>query len=185
MSQQIRSTDETEIGGETRRDFLLYTTVAMAAAGSAAAVWPLISNMNPAKDTLAESTIEVDIAPIEVGQRLTVKWRGQPVFIVHRTEKEIAMALADDDNPNLIDPARDADRLQRKAWLIVIGVCTHLGCIPKGQKMADPRGKYGGWYCPCHGSIYDTAGRVRKGPAPKNLYLPDHRYLTDTLVRIG
>lgn len=170
---------------ETRRDFLLFATGAMKATGTALAVWPFIENMEPAQDTLAASTAEVDLEPIAVGQRITVKWRGQPVFIAHRSHKEIAEAVADDHNPNLVDPATDAQRVQRKPWLIVIGVCTHLGCIPKGQRPTDPRGKWHGWYCPCHGSQYDTAGRIRAGPAPKNLYLPPLHFLTGTHVKLG
>jgi ubiquinol-cytochrome c reductase iron-sulfur subunit len=171
--------------GETRRDFLYIVTGTMGAVGVAAAIWPLLDSMNPAADAIAASSIEVDIAPIALGQRVTVKWRGKPVFIVHRSADDIARAKADDNNPDLIDPATDSERVQRAEWLIVIGICTHLGCIPLGQKPEQPRGNWGGWFCACHGSIYDMAGRVRKGPAPLNLYLPDYRFLTDERVRIG
>lgn len=170
---------------ETRRDFLYVTAGAMAAVGTAAALWPLVDSMNPSADVFALSSIEVDLAPIEPGQRITVKWRGRPVFIDHRTTAEIAAAEADDNDPRLIDPATDASRVQRKEWLIVIGVCTHLGCIPLGQKPADPHGRFGGWFCPCHGSVYDTSGRVRRGPAPRNLDLPSYEFLEDLRVRIG
>ena len=170
--------------GASRRDFLFIATGAFAAVGGALAVWPFIDSMNPAADTLALSSVEVDIAPIAVGQRVTVKWRGKPIFIDHRTAKEIAEAravkLAD-----LRDPALDKDRVKKQEWLIVIGICTHLGCIPKGQKPGAPRGAYGGWYCACHGSQYDTAGRIRKGPAPENLWLPEYKFVNDHTVKIG
>jgi ubiquinol-cytochrome c reductase iron-sulfur subunit len=169
---------------ETRRDFLLYATVAFGAAGTAAVVWPLISQMNPAADTLAVSTIEVDIGPIEVGQSVTVVWRGKPIFIRRRTGEEIA-AAKNVKLDVLPDPETDAQRVVKAEWLIVIGICTHLGCIPKGQRTGEERGDYGGWFCPCHGSHYDTAGRIRKGPAPKNLYLPEYKFVSDKLLRIG
>ena len=170
--------------GEGRRDFLYLTTGALAAVGAAAAVWPLIDSMNPSADVRAFATTEIDIAPIELGQRVTVIWRGGPVFIVHRTPEEVAQAKSD-DAADLIDPQPDSARVQRDEWLIVVGVCTHLGCIPLGQKSIDPRGGYGGWFCPCHGSLYDISGRVRRGPAPKNLPVPPYTFVTDTLVRIG
>ena len=169
----------------SRRDFLYLTAGAMAAVGTAAVVWPLIDSMNPAADTLAVSTIEVDFGPIELGQRITAVWQGKPIFIVRRTPEQIAQAQADDDNPDLIDPATDASRIKRAEWLVVIGICTHLGCIPKGQKAGDPVGPWGGWFCVCHGSIYDMAGRVRRGPAPKNLYLPPYDFLKNGVLRIG
>lgn len=170
---------------EKRRDFLYVATGAVGAVGAAIAVWPLIDSMNPAADVLALASIEVDLATIEIGQRVTVKWRGRPVFICHRTAAEITAAEADDGDPRLIDPATDASRVRRKEWLIVIGICTHLGCVPLGQRPTDPRGKWGGWFCPCHGSMYDTAGRVRRGPAPRNLDLPPYGFLEDMRVRIG
>lgn len=170
---------------QTRRDFLYVAAGAMGAVGTAAALWPLIDSMNPSADVLALSSTEVDLAPIELGQRITVKWRGQPVFIVHRTEQSIARGRADDHNPELIDPATDAQRVERPEWLIVVGVCTHLGCIPLGQRPGDPHGQYDGWFCPCHGSVYDLSGRVRRGPAPKNLGIPPYRFVENGKVRIG
>lgn len=170
--------------GKTRRDFLYLTAGAAGALGTAIGLWPLIDSMNPSAEVLALASIEVDLAPIEPGQRITVKWHGRPVFISHRTPAEIAAAESDDE-AQLIDPAPDAARVQRKEWLIVIGICTHLGCVPLGQKPAQPHGKYGGWFCPCHGSAYDTAGRVRRGPAPRNLDLPPYDFLEDLSVRIG
>lgn len=170
--------------GETRRDFLLIATSAVGAVGTALAVWPLIDQMNPAADVLALSSTEVDISPIEVGQSITVVWRGKPVFIRRRTAKEISRAKADDAS-DLPDPQPDTERVQKPEWLIVVGVCTHLGCIPLGQKPTEPRGDYGGWFCPCHGSHYDTSGRIRKGPAPKNLAVPQYAFLTDTNIKVG
>lgn len=168
----------------TRRDFLIVATGAFAAAGTAFALWPFIDSMNPAADQTAMSSIEVDIASIEVGQRVTVSWRSKPVFIVRRTPAEIAAAEAD-DRADLIDPQPDRERVQQPEWLIVIGICTHLGCVPLGQRPADPVGNWGGWFCACHGSQYDTAGRVRRGPAPRNLDLPPYAFTADTVVRIG
>lgn len=170
--------------GETRRDFLLYATGAFGAVGTAAAVWPLISQMNPAADTLAVSTTEVNIEPIEVGQSITVVWRGKPVFIRRRTKAEIA-AAGKVDLADLRDPQADDKRTTKPEWLIVIGICTHLGCIPKGQRSGESRGEYGGWFCPCHGSHYDTSGRIRKGPAPRNLPIPEYKFVSDKLLRIG
>lgn len=170
---------------ETRRDFLYLATGAVATVGAAAAIWPLIDSMNPSAEVLALATVEVDLSPIPPGQRITVIWRSQPVFIVHRTAEQIARARKDDANPNLIDPQPDAARVQNPEWLIVTGICTHLGCIPLGQKETDPRGPWGGWFCPCHGSIYDVAGRVRRGPAPENLWLLPYKFVDDGIVRLG
>ena len=170
--------------GETRRDFLYLATGAFATVGGAVAVWPLIHQMNPAKDTLALATTEVDLEPVQPGQSITVVWRGKPVFIRRRTAAEIEEAqkvsLAD-----LPDPEADDKRVQKPEWLIIVGVCTHLGCIPKGQAATDVKGEYGGWFCPCHGSHYDTSGRIRKGPAPTNLPVPEYQFLSDNVVRIG
>lgn len=165
--------------GQTRRDFLVLTAGAGAAIGAAALAWPLIDSLNPAADTLAMASTEVDLTPIEPGQIVTVVWRGKPVFIRHRTEQEIAEAeaVAMDD---LRDPEPDAERVQRKEWLVVVGICTHLGCVPLGNQ-----GDFDGWFCPCHGSHYDTSGRIRKGPAPTNLVVPEYVFLDDNTIRIG
>jgi ubiquinol-cytochrome c reductase iron-sulfur subunit len=163
----------------TRRDFLYIATGAVAAVGVAAVVWPLINQMSPDASTLAMASTEVDIASIPVGQIVTVKWRGKPVFVRHRTAKEIEEAV---NTPlsDLRDPQTDADRVKKAPWLIVVGVCTHLGCVPLGHQ-----GKYDGWFCPCHGSVYDTSGRIRQGPAPLNLEVPEYSFLSDAKVRIG
>ena len=179
--------------GGTRRDFLYLMSASAAAFGTAAAVWPFISSMNPSGDVLALSSIEVDISGVQLGQAITVKWRGKPVFVRHRTPEEIAAAKkadpeVDPANPKTIlanpaglrDPQTDASRVQKPEWLILVGVCTHLGCIPLGQQ-----GEFGGWFCPCHGSQYDTAGRIRKGPAPENMAVPVFKFISDTKILIG
>jgi ubiquinol-cytochrome c reductase iron-sulfur subunit len=167
--------------GVKRRDFLFVAAGGFGAVGAAAAVWPLVDNLNPSADVLALSSIEVDISKVQVGQSIRVKWRGKPVFIRHRTDEEIAKAKAVDVK-ELKDPQTDEQRTKpgHEPWLIMVGVCTHLGCIPLGEQ-----GEFGGWFCPCHGSEYDTSGRIRKGPAPKNLEVPDYTFLNDTRVRIG
>jgi ubiquinol-cytochrome c reductase iron-sulfur subunit len=172
-------------GGEgTRRDFLYLLTAATGAVGAAALVWPLIDNMNPAADVLALAETEVDLSGIEPGMRVTVKWRGKPVFVDHRTEEAIQEARAVELG-QLPDPQPDEARVIRPQWLVVVGVCTHLGCIPLGQRPGDPRGNFGGWFCPCHGSHYDTAGRVRAGPAPLNLAVPEYEFVEENTIRIG
>jgi ubiquinol-cytochrome c reductase iron-sulfur subunit len=168
----------------SRRDFLYLTTASITAFGAAAAAWPLIDSMNPSQDVLALSSIEIDIGQIAIGQSITVKWRGKPVFIRHRTEEEIAKAVSE-DTADMKDPQPDSARAKKPEWLVLVGVCTHLGCVPLGQKASDPKGEYGGWYCPCHGSQYDLSGRIRKGPAPINLEVPAYEFLSDTLVKIG
>lgn len=168
----------------SRRDVLVYGSATLGTVGAALAAWPLIDSMNPAADTLALSTTEVDLSGVAVGQAITVTWQGKPVFIRHRTEAEIAAAQAVDP-ATLRDPQGDAERVQRPAWLVAVGICTHLGCIPLGQKAGDPRGEFAGWFCPCHGSHYDTAGRARKGPAPLNLAVPPYAFLDDSRIRIG
>jgi ubiquinol-cytochrome c reductase iron-sulfur subunit len=174
---------DSEEGG-ARRDFLILTAGAFGAVGAGFAAWPLIDQMNPAADTLAASTTEVNLKPIKVGQRILIKWRGKPVFISRRSKKTIADAeavkLAD-----LVDKETDQARARNPEWLIIVGVCTHLGCIPSGTKGGELRGEYGGWFCPCHGSHYDTSGRIRKGPAPTNLPVPDYAFLPGDKVIIG
>jgi len=163
----------------SRRDFLYIATAAAAGVGAAMTAWPLIDQMNPASDVLALSSIDVDLSPIELGQTIKVKWRGKPIFIRHRTPRQIAEAetVPMDD---LRDPQADRDRVQRAEWLVLIGVCTHLGCIPLSDQ-----GDYGGWFCPCHGSEYDGSGRIRKGPAPKNLVVPPYAFVNDNKILIG
>ncbi|MBF5094778.1 ubiquinol-cytochrome c reductase iron-sulfur subunit [Azospirillum sp. INR13] len=170
--------------GGSRRDFLYLATGAVGVVGAASAAWPFIDSLNPAADTLALASIDVDLAPVAAGQAITVTWRGKPVFVRHRTAEEIE-AAKQVNLGDLRDPATDDARVQKAEWLIVIGICTHLGCVPLGQKVTDPRGEYGGWFCPCHGSHYDTAGRIRKGPAPANLVLPTYAFTGDTKIRLG
>lgn len=171
-------------GAGDRREFLTVATGAFATAGAGMAAWPLVHQMNPAADVLALASIEVDLSGIAEGQAVTVQWRGKPLFIRHRTSEEIAAARAD-DNADLRDPQPDSSRTTRPEWLVMVGVCTHLGCIPLGQRPADPHGDWGGWFCPCHGSHYDLSGRVRRGPAPANLEVPAYEFLDDTTLRIG
>lgn len=168
----------------SRRDFLTLLAATTGVIGGASALWPFVASMNPAKDTLAQSTTEVDLAPVQLGQRLTVVWRGKPVFIDHRPKEEIEKA--DQVNvADLRDPQSDAERVKKPEWLVVVGICTHLGCIPLGQKATDDRGAFGGWFCPCHGSVYDTSGRIRQGPAPQNLAVPPYAFTNDTQIKIG
>jgi ubiquinol-cytochrome c reductase iron-sulfur subunit len=168
----------------TRRDFMNLLVNSVAVFGAAAVAWPMISSLNPSQDVLALASTEVDISQIEVGQAITVKWRGKPVFIRRRTPEEIKEA-EEVDVANLRDPQTDDQRVEKPEWLIVVGVCTHLGCVPQGQKPSEPRGQFGGWFCPCHGSEYDTSGRIRRGPAPLNLEVPQYTFTSDTLVTIG
>ena len=167
--------------GETRRDFIVLSAQAMMGVGAAASIWPFVASMNPSADVLAVASTEVNLAPIAPGQSIKVKWRGNPVFIRHRTEKEITEARAV-DIATLPDPQADADRVKegKSEWLVMLGVCTHLGCVPIGEA-----GEYGGWFCPCHGSHYDTAGRIRKGPAPTNLVVPPYEFMGDDRIKIG
>ncbi len=165
----------------TRRDFLYVATGAVGAVGVAAAVWPLINQMNPDASVLALASIEFDVSPIAEGESVTIKWRGLPVFIRHRTANEIEAARAT-PLEELKDPELDAMRVKEghEQWLIMLANCTHLGCVPVGES-----GEFGGWFCPCHGSAYDTSGRIRSGPAPKNLVVPEYEFISDTLVQIG
>ena len=168
----------------SRRDFLYLSSISIGGVGVAAFMWPFLKSMNPAEDTLALGSTEVDLSDILVGQSITVKWRGKPVFIRRRTQEEISEAN-NVDVQSLRDPMEDKDRVQEAEWLVLEGVCTHLGCVPLGQKMSDTKGEYNGWFCPCHGSHYDTSGRVRKGPAPDNLPVPPYRFISDTKIIIG
>lgn len=163
----------------SRRDILFVATGAAAAVAGGAVVWPLIAQMNPDASTLALASIEVDISSIPEGQIVTVKWRGKPVFLRHRTAKEIA-AAQDVKLADLPDPEADDKRVKKPEWLVVIGVCTHLGCIPTGHD-----GEFDGWFCPCHGSTYDLSGRIRSGPAPTNLEVPAYAFISDTKIKIG
>ncbi len=164
-----------------RRDFIHIAAGAAAVGAGAMAVWPLVNSMNPAADTLALSTIEFDLTKVQEGQQVVIKWQGKPVFVRYRTPAEIERARAD-DRANLKDPQTDADRVKagHQQYLVVIGSCTHLGCVPTFGS-----GDFGGWFCPCHGSHYDTSGRIRKGPAPLNLVVPTYEYVSDTRVKIG
>lgn len=175
----------------TRRDFLYVATGAVGAVGVAVTAWPFVDQMNPSAAVLALSSVEVDLAPVAVGQQVVVKWRGHPLFVRHRTPKEIAEAKAVTvsdlpdplaRNQNLPDsaPATDANREIKAEYLILLGVCTHLGCTPTAFE-----GDFGGWLCHCHGSQYDTAGRIRKGPAPQNLLVPPYSYLSNTRIKVG
>ncbi|MGA0923573.1 MAG: ubiquinol-cytochrome c reductase iron-sulfur subunit [Rhodobacteraceae bacterium] len=178
----------------TRRDFLYYATAGAGAVATGAAVWPLVNQMNPSADVRALSSIRVDVSGVEVGSQLTVKWLGKPVFIRRRTEEEIAAARAvslddltiDKGAQNANKPGADAldqNRTLDEAgeWLVMIGVCTHLGCVPIGNGS----GEFGGWFCPCHGSHYDAAGRIRKGPAPRNLDVPVAEFVDETTIKLG
>ena len=167
-----------------RRSFLKLTTASMAAVGSTFAIWPFIDSMNPSADVLALGVKEFDLSNIEEGSSKTVKWRGKPLFIKHRTKKEINDARKVDLS-RLKDPQKDEDRVEKPEWLIVVGVCSHLGCIPLGQKSSDTKGDFNGWFCPCHGSHYDSSGRVRKGPAPKNLLVPKYKFINENKIKIG
>ena len=167
-----------------RRDFLYLSSVAIGGVGTASFIWPFLKSMNPAQDTLALGSTEVDISDISIGQSKTVKWRGKPVFIRRRSEIEIAEAKSVDINL-LKDPMKDVDRVQQEEWLVLEGVCTHLGCVPLGQKMSDLKGEFNGWFCPCHGSHYDTSGRIRKGPAPTNLEVPKYEFINTNTIKIG
>lgn len=169
-----------------RRDFIHIATGAAGAAAIGAVAWPLVMQMGPAADTLAAGSVEIDLTKVDEGQQLKTLWRGKPVFVRHRTAEEIAeaeaVALTD-----MIDPQTDNERLVpdmdgklRPQYLVMVGVCTHFGCVPVGEA-----GDYDGWYCPCHGSHYDTSGRIRKGPAPTNLEVPSYAYISDAVIKVG
>ncbi|TCP39790.1 ubiquinol-cytochrome c reductase iron-sulfur subunit [Rhodovulum marinum] len=176
----------------TRRDFLYYATAGAGVVTAGAAVWPLVDQMNPSADVQALSSIRVDVSSVAEGQQITVKFLGKPVFIRLRTQEDIELArsiplgdLRDNDsrNPNKPGEATDQNRTMDEdgKWLVMIGVCTHLGCVPIGNQSGD----YGGWFCPCHGSHYDSAGRIRKGPAPENMYIPVASFVDETTIQLG
>ena len=169
-----------------RRDLLTLVALAGGAAGVAGFAWPLIDFMNPSKDVLALGVVEVALEPITPGMGITVMWRGKPIFVRHRTAAEIKQAQ--NTSPSqLIEPQPDQAWVKpgHDEWIVLVGICTHLGCIPSGNKPTDPRGQFGGWFCPCHGSQFDTSGRVRVGPAPTNLAIPPYAFDTNTKIRIG
>ena len=162
-----------------RRDFIFTATYAVGAVGVAATVWPLVDQTNPDASVKALASTEVDVSSVEPGKTITVLWRGKPVFIKRRTQNEIdeARSVRMEDLP---DPEKDEDRAKNPEWLVMLGVCTHLGCVPLNDK-----GDYNGWFCPCHGSHYDTSGRIRKGPAPTNMSIPNYEFLENNIIKIG
>tara|TARA_B100001167_G_scaffold49959_1_gene28940 strand:+ start:762 stop:1274 length:513 start_codon:yes stop_codon:yes gene_type:complete len=162
-----------------RRDFIFTASYTLGAVGVGATVWPLIDQMNPDASVKALSSTEVNVSEVQLGQSITVLWRGKPVFIKRRTEEEIAKARQV-DLKELKDPEKDEDRAKNPEWLVMVGICTHLGCVPLGNK-----GEYDGWFCPCHGSHYDTSGRIRKGPAPTNLEVPKYEFVDSNTIKIG
>ena len=165
--------------GQSRRDFMVMTATGVACVGVVAAGVPIIQSLGPSKEVLAAGSKEVDLSPIKEGDTQTVMWRGKPVFVRHRTQKEIDEAQSVEMS-ELKDPESDEDRVQKDEWLVAVGTCTHLGCIPTANK-----GDYNGWFCPCHGSHYDTSGRIRKGPAPENLHIPEYEFIEDKKIKIG
>ena len=183
MSSHANEVDEAD-----RRDFLVVAGNAFAAVGAASLLWPFVQQMNPDASAKALASTEIDLAPVKEGQAITVLWRGKPVFIRNRTAAEIEAArkVELDKLPGGTDAA-DEKRVKKghENWLVLVGICTHLGCIPKGQSMGDAKGDFGGWFCPCHGSHYDTSGRIRLGPAPRNLDVPPYEFVSDTKIKIG
>ena len=175
MSKNSKSKNNSE----GKRDFLIISTYTMAGIGAAAVAWPLIDQMNPAADTLALASTEVDLSSLEEGQAITVTWRGKPVFVRHRTPEEIKLAkeVSLDD---MRHPETDEERAPNEKFIVLVGVCTHLGCVPLSNK-----GDYKGWFCPCHGSHYDVSGRIRKGPAPKNMEIPKFEFVDNNTIKIG
>jgi ubiquinol-cytochrome c reductase iron-sulfur subunit len=172
--------------GARRRDFIHIAAVSFAGVGAGAIVVPLINQMNPSADVLAESSAEIDISSIQPGQAIKTIFRKQPLFVRHLTPAEVAAAdkapLGDMRDPQTLE---ERTKLGKSQWLITMGVCTHLGCVPLGAATGELKGEYGGYFCPCHGSHYDTAGRIRKGPAPKNLEVPEYAFTTDTIIQVG
>ena len=187
-AQSAEGPATTDSGGEgvRRRDFLNVAAVSFAGVGAVATLGPLIVQMSPSADVMAQATTEIDISKIQAGQGIKTQWRKQPVFVRNLTPKEIAAADAVQLS-DLRDPETLAQRTKpgHKNWLITLGVCTHLGCVPLGIGDGENKGPYGGYFCPCHGSMYDTAARIRQGPAPKNLMVPDYEFLSPTTVEIG
>ena len=172
------------VNKETRRDFLYLSSITIGGVGVATFMWPFLKSMNPSEDTLALGTTEVDLSNLLVGNSITVKWRGKPVFIRKRTEEEILQAN-NVDLASLKDPVEDKNRVKKPQLLVLEGICTHLGCVPLGQKASDNKGEYNGWFCPCHGSHYDSSGRVRKGPAPRNLEVPKYKFIDTNKIKLG
>ncbi len=170
MSKKIQS---------ERREFLFTVTYTVGAVGVGATIWPLVDQMNPDSSVKALATTEVDVSGVKLGKTITVLWRGKPIFIRRRTQEEIKEASAV-DLKDLKDPQKDSDRAKNPEWLVMVGVCTHLGCVPLGNK-----GEYNGWFCPCHGSHYDISGRIRKGPAPNNLEIPKYEFVDNNIIKIG
>lgn len=171
---------------ETKRDFIFLSTGAVAAAGAVSLIWPFVAQMGKAADTLAAGSVEIDLSTLDVGAQLKVLWRGKPLFVRHRTEKEISEAEAV-DIVSLRDPQSDDERLipdmnghLQRQFLVMVGVCTHFGCVPVGEA-----GDFDGWYCPCHGSHYDSSGRIRKGPAPSNMKIPPYQYVSENIIKVG
>ena len=205
MASETKTSSATPVSNPTtghddpsRRDFITTAALSWAAVGGAISLWPFIQQMNPDASTQALSSTEVDLAPVKEGQAITVLWRGKPVFIRNRTKEEVQKAvevpvgdLPDKSAQNDALPDRttatDQNRTKKgyENWMVLVGICTHLGCIPKGQGLSDQRGEYGGWFCPCHGSAYDTSGRIRKGPAPRNLEVPPYQFISATKIKIG
>jgi ubiquinol-cytochrome c reductase iron-sulfur subunit len=187
-ARSAEGSTSSDSGGEgvRRRDFLNVAAVSFAGVGAVATLGPLIVQMSPSQDVLAMATTEIDISKVQVGQRIKALWRKQPVFVAHLTPKEIAEANAVPVS-SLRDPQTLSERTKpgKENWLIVVGVCTHLGCIPLGTGEGENKGPFGGWFCPCHGSQYDTAARIRQGPAPRNLAVPDYRFTSPTTVTVG
>lgn len=186
MSESSAMHADLEPEDGTKRDFIFLATGATAAAGVAALGWPLVAQMGKAADTLAAGSIEIDLSKVALGQQLKMLWRGKPVFVRHRTPAEIKVA-EDTDISDCPDPQSDDERLipdtngnLRPEFLVMVGVCTHFGCVPVGEA-----GDFDGWYCPCHGSHYDTSGRIRKGPAPKNMEIPPYTFVSENIIKVG
>ncbi len=181
MSDTNKKHGEKPDNKTTRRDFIVLAASAVAGVGAASFIWPLARSLNPSADVLALSSLEVNVSKVLPGETIRVKWRGKPVFIRRRLKEEIEVAEAEKLS-DLRDPQADATRVKKghEEWLVVVGVCTHLGCVPIANK-----GDFGGWFCPCHGSHYDVSGRIRKGPAPANLLVPPYEFINENVIKIG